>query len=154
MIMPRGQYQIGGQILSPEGGPAISRPRPRLLESAAALSGGSHVAFTGADPEAFARAVIGSPTGDSAGPDRAATQPLDSPLPVDRVDSAPSGPGPGPTAAVRTVLTRKTETIASAVASLDPVGWLVTAALVALLLESLLDVRRPRLARIPRRRAA
>ncbi len=151
MIMPRGQYQIGGQVMTPGGAPAISRPRPELLANAAAMGEGSHVEFNVDDPEALVAAIFGSSTGEWTRTGSEAVRALESAVSGDRASG--SAPDSGPETAAR-ALSARVATVVRMVTGLDPVGRLVTVALAALLIESLLDVRRPRLGRIPRRRAA
>lgn len=112
MVMPRGQYQLGGPVLAADGSRAVSRARPALLARVADLGSG---------------VFIDSPD--------AGLDPL-----MDRL--RPSVESFAPT------------TVSGLQARFDPTAWLVAIALVALVLEGLLDVRIPRFARMPRGRFA
>jgi Ca-activated chloride channel family protein len=113
MVMPRGQYQLGGQVVRPDGARAVSRLRTPLLRQVAELGGGS---FTQAAEESQVEALLES----LRRPVEPAVPPIRPPV----------------------------------WARYDLTFWAVAAALAALLLDSLLDARLPRLQRAPRRRLA
>lgn len=146
MVMPRGQYQLGGQVVGPGGAPAVSRPRPQILDRAVAVAGGSHVTFSADDPDAIVRALDEAEIAAGAVP-RSPLEAVAARL-ADAPEATPDPAGGGSFPA------RITARVAEALAGLDLVSRLVAAAAAALLLESLLDMRRPGLTRIPRRKAA
>ncbi|MDR0786646.1 MAG: VWA domain-containing protein [Gemmatimonadota bacterium] len=153
MVMPRGQYQIGGVINGPNGSPVISRARPELLAAAALAGKGIHLELPSDDPDALARSLLAAKDGSHAQPEAHEDQ-----ASGDDADALPGAEGielrEGPAEPRPGFPGRWGDLLVAAVRELDPVGRLVAAAAVALLLESLMDVRRPRLLRVPGRRAS